>query len=160
MSLCLTRVGRDSSAAAWRSAKRGACWLTRGSCRFAPIGRLIVHTDCRAAVRAHRAERDEFRAADGGEAAFENHHEPDPGEIFRHELPGAGGWGPALQRDLDLVARDLRDGLVSIAAAAQDYGVVAAGDPPVIDAVATEALRARLRSQRKPLPAVAWEPAA
>ena len=82
------------------------------------------------------------------------------GEIFRHELPGAGGWGPALERDLDLVARDLRDGLVSLAAAARDYGVVAAGDPPVIDETATELLRARLRAERKPLPAVAWEPAA
>jgi N-methylhydantoinase B len=82
------------------------------------------------------------------------------GEIFRHELPGAGGWGPALDRDLAAVARDLRDGLVSVAAAARDYGVVAAGDPPVIDAVATEVLRARLRAERVPLPAVAWEPAA
>jgi N-methylhydantoinase B len=82
------------------------------------------------------------------------------GEIFRHELPGAGGWGPALDRDLDMVARDLRDGLVSIEAAARDYGVVAAGDPPVIDVTATEMLRARLRVERKPLPAVAWEPAA
>jgi N-methylhydantoinase B len=82
------------------------------------------------------------------------------GEIFRHELPGAGGWGPALDRDLAMVARDLRDGLVTIDAAARDYGVVAAGDPPGIDAAATEALRARLRVERKPLPAVAREPAA
>jgi N-methylhydantoinase B len=80
-------------------------------------------------------------------------------EIFRHELPGAGGWGPALDRDLGLVARDLRDELVTIGAAARDYGVVAAGDPPAIDAVATETLRARLRRDRKPLPVVAWEPA-
>ena len=82
------------------------------------------------------------------------------GEVFRHELPGAGGWGPALDRDLHMVARDLRDGLVTIEAAARDYGVVAAGDPPVIDRDATAALRARLLSERKPLPAVAWEPAA
>ena len=81
-------------------------------------------------------------------------------EIFRHQLPGAGGWGPALERDLDLVAGDLRDGLVTIEAAARDYGVVAAGDPPVVDAAASETLRARLRRDRKPLPAVAWEPAA
>src|ERR1700761_9625128 len=74
-------------------------------------------------------------------------------EIFRHELLGAGGWGPALERDLDLVAGDLRDGLVSIEAAARDYGVVAAGDPPLIDILQTETLRARLRFERKPLPA-------
>jgi N-methylhydantoinase B len=82
------------------------------------------------------------------------------GEVFRHELPGSGGWGPALDRDLDLVALDLRDELVTPEAAARDYGVVAAGDPPVIDVTATEMLRARLRKERKPLPAVAWEPAA
>jgi len=82
------------------------------------------------------------------------------GEIFRHDLPGAGGWGPALDRDLDLVARDLRDALVSIEAAARDYGVVAIGDPPVIDTAATEALRTALQAERAPLPNVAWEPAA
>ncbi len=75
--------------------------------------------------------------------------------MFRHELPGAGGWGDALTRDLALVAKDLRDGLVTIEAAARDYGVVARGDPPVIDVAATEALRAKLRATRKPLPG-AW----
>ena len=82
------------------------------------------------------------------------------GEVYRHELPGAGGWGPALERDLSSVAKDLRDGLVTIEGAERDYGVVAAGDPPVIDTVATEILRTRLRTERPPLPAVAWEPAA
>jgi N-methylhydantoinase B len=81
------------------------------------------------------------------------------GQIFRHELPGAGGWGDALTRDLSLVAKDLRDGLVTMAAAAHDYGVVARGDPPVIDNAATEALRAKLRATRKALPDVAWHPA-
>jgi N-methylhydantoinase B len=68
------------------------------------------------------------------------------GQLFRHELPGAGGWGDALARDLPLVAKDLRDGLVTLEGAARDYGVVAIGDPPVIDETATVALRARLRS--------------
>jgi N-methylhydantoinase B len=70
------------------------------------------------------------------------------GQVFRHELPGAGGYGDAFARDLALVAKDLRDGLVTIAGAARDYGVVAAGDPPVIDAAATATLRAsRLGAQ-------------
>ena len=81
------------------------------------------------------------------------------GQVFRHELPGAGGWGDALTRDLSLVAKDLRDGLVTIEAAARDYGVVAHGDPPAIDAAATETLRAKLRATRKALPDVAWLPA-
>jgi N-methylhydantoinase B len=63
------------------------------------------------------------------------------GQLFRHELPGSGGFGDAMARDLDLVAKDLRDGFVTIEAAARDYGVVARGDPPVIDAAATAALR-------------------
>ena len=75
------------------------------------------------------------------------------GQVFRHELPGAGGWGDPLARDLALVAKDLRDGLVSIEGAARDYGVVAHGDPPVIDEAATSEKRcaARLRATRPPL---------
>ena len=80
------------------------------------------------------------------------------GQVFRHDLPGAGGWGPPLERDLAAVAKDLRDGLVSIDAAARDYGVVAAGQPPEIDPAATAALRARLQAQRPPAPMVAWQP--
>jgi N-methylhydantoinase B len=79
------------------------------------------------------------------------------GQVFRHQLPGAGGWGEALERDLALVAKDLRDGLVTIEGAARDYGVVARGDPPEIDAAATEKLRAELRRRRGRLPDVAWE---
>jgi N-methylhydantoinase B len=81
------------------------------------------------------------------------------GQVFRHQLPGAGGWGDALERDLALVAKDLRDGLVTIEGAARDYGVVARGDPPEIDAAATEKLRAELRRRRGRLPNVAWEAA-
>jgi N-methylhydantoinase B len=66
------------------------------------------------------------------------------GEVFLLQLPGSGGWGNPLDRDLALVARDLRGGLVSIEGAARDYGVVAHGDPPEIDVAATAALRAQL----------------
>ena len=68
------------------------------------------------------------------------------GEVFRHELPGAGGWGDPLLRDTASVAKDLRDGLVSVEGAALDYGVVAGGDPPAIDEAATADLRARRRA--------------
>jgi len=80
------------------------------------------------------------------------------GEVFRHELPGAGGWGSPLDRSLDAVAKDLRDGLVTIEGAARDYGVVAAGDPPLVDAAATEVLRIRIRADRPKAPDVAWHP--
>jgi len=80
------------------------------------------------------------------------------GQVYRHELPGAGGWGSPLERELGRVAKDLRDGLVTIEGAARDYGVVAAGDPPVIDGAATAVLRARLKAERPAAPKVAWLP--
>ena len=81
------------------------------------------------------------------------------GQVFRHDLPGAGGWGDALDRDFASIAKDLRDGLVTIEGAARDYGVVASGNPPVIDGTASIDLRAHLRTIRAPLPAVAFLPA-
>jgi N-methylhydantoinase B len=72
------------------------------------------------------------------------------GEVFRHDLPGAGGWGDPLERDLALLARDLRDGLVTIEGAARDYGVVAHGDPPTIDVAATWSLRAAKKRHNPP----------
>jgi len=68
------------------------------------------------------------------------------GQVFCHELPGAGGWGDPLERDLALVARDLRDGLVTAEAAERDYGVVTQGNPPRIDAAASESLRSGRRA--------------
>ncbi len=79
------------------------------------------------------------------------------GEVFRHRLAGAGGWGDPLVRDPALVARDMANGLVGPAAAERDYGVVASGDPPRVDGAATAALRARLKTSRPGFPAVARE---
>ena len=41
---------------------------------------------------------------------------------------GGGGWGDPLEREPDLVARDVIEGKVSAAAARDDYGVVLVGD--------------------------------
>ena len=82
------------------------------------------------------------------------------GDVFRHQLPGGGGYGDPLERDLAAVARDLRSGLASSAGAARDYGVVAHGDPPAIDLAATQALRARMRLERPIPPAPADPPPA
>jgi N-methylhydantoinase B len=46
------------------------------------------------------------------------------GRRLRLILPGGGGMGNPLERDLARVAADLRAGLVSRAAALRDYGVV------------------------------------
>ena len=72
------------------------------------------------------------------------------GTLIRIRTTGGGGWGDPLERDPALVARDVRWGKVSAAAAAADYGVVLAGsaDDPVVDGEATGRLRADLRAGR------------
>ena len=59
---------------------------------------------------------------------------------------GGGGWGDALERDPQLVAKEIEQGLVTVDGA-RAYGVVIAADGSV-DTAATEALRAKLRSER------------
>ena len=46
----------------------------------------------------------------------------EPGDRLELELPGGGGWGQALERPRELVANDLRQGLVSDAHARAAYG--------------------------------------
>ena len=62
---------------------------------------------------------------------------------------GGGGWGDALERDPDLVAKEIVQGLVTVEGA-RAYGVVIAADGSV-DAAATEELRARIRAERPEL---------
>jgi N-methylhydantoinase B len=56
---------------------------------------------------------------------------------------GGGGWGPPQQRDPAAVLEDVRQGIVSIGAAQNHYGVVIRGSE--LDRVATEKLRATHR---------------
>jgi len=76
------------------------------------------------------------------------------GQLFRHEVAGAGGYGDPLERDPEAVARDVRNELVSVAAARRDYGVVI--EDGALDPAASERLRAELRQARgwTSLPAV------
>jgi N-methylhydantoinase B len=68
------------------------------------------------------------------------------GDLFRHEVAGAGGWGDPLERDPALVLKDVRNDFVSERAARDDYGVVLASD--AVDEAATAALRQRMRDRR------------
>jgi len=69
-------------------------------------------------------------------------------DVFRHDQPGPGGWGDPLERDPAHVLRDVRNELVGLASAREDYGVIL--DPATwkVDAAATAALRAELRARR------------
>src|SRR5439155_347144 len=68
------------------------------------------------------------------------------GDVFRHVLAGAGGWGDPLERDPAAVLRDVRNELLSAARALTDYGVVVVEKE--IDTKATAKRRAEMRAAR------------
>jgi N-methylhydantoinase B len=68
------------------------------------------------------------------------------GDVVSLELSGGGGYGDPYARDPDAVLADVRNGYVSLAAAAEAYGV--AIDPRTLDIDANET--ARLRSAAAP----------
>jgi N-methylhydantoinase B len=70
------------------------------------------------------------------------------GDVFRHDQAGAGGWGDPLERDPERVLRDVRNELVGLGAAREDYGVVVDPTTWTVDDAATAALRAERRARR------------
>lgn len=74
------------------------------------------------------------------------------GEVIRICTTGGGGWGDPLDRDPEMVVRDITWDKVTPKAALADYGVVLTGsletDDLGYDAAATEAERARIRAER------------
>ena len=73
-----------------------------------------------------------------------------PGDVLEIGTPCGGGFGSPLERDPDLVLRDVLDGFVSEGGARDVYGVVLEGG--TVDASGTAALRHRLRAQAAPAP--------
>jgi N-methylhydantoinase B len=73
------------------------------------------------------------------------------GQIVRVVTTGGGGWGDPLEREVELVQRDVVEGKVSLQAAHEDYGVVLDGGSEGfdIDAKATAALREKLKTSRR-----------
>ena len=67
------------------------------------------------------------RIADGDSLHPKRQQRIPAGERILLDLPGGGGYGNSLERDPDLVRRDVKDGLVSPAHAREAYGVVLTG---------------------------------
>ncbi len=66
-----------------------------------------------------------------------------PGERAANKNPGGGGYGNPFERDVEKVLQDVKNGLVSVVGAREDYGVVIADDRVLtVDRTATDALRA------------------
>lgn len=66
------------------------------------------------------------------------------GDVVSLRLPGAGGYGSPLGRDLDQLLADVQDGKVSLESAREDYGVVIDPATLTVDENATAALRRSL----------------
>ena len=45
------------------------------------------------------------------------------GDVYRHELAGAGGWGNPFERDPERVLRDVLEEKISVGYARREYGV-------------------------------------
>ena len=71
------------------------------------------------------------------------------GDLFRHEVAGAGGWGDPLDRDPALVLKDVLNEFVSERAAREDYGVVLTGEHVRSMRRRHAALRQRCATARK-----------
>ena len=80
------------------------------------------------------------------------------GDIFRHVLAGAGGWGDPLERDPAAVLRDVRNELLSPEKALADYGVVIDLAGWTVDAAATARRRGEMARARgwTVVPKVQW----
>jgi N-methylhydantoinase B len=63
-------------------------------------------------------------------------------------MPGAGGWGDPLERELAAVSDDVRNGKVTKESARQHYGVVIDSTSYKADLEATSQLRERIRAAR------------
>ena len=70
------------------------------------------------------------------------------GDKLSYVTWGGGGWGDPLERDPELVAKEVRQGLVS-KTGALDYGVVVSRGQ--VDVKKTKALRKKMRASRGPI---------
>ena len=71
-----------------------------------------------------------------------------PGDTFRLETPGGGGYGNPLDRDPEFVVSDVAESYVSAAAAEERYGTVVRqeGGTYALDRAATETARRERRA--------------
>ncbi len=99
-------------------------------------------------VAIHRFGEDEHNFPSG--KAF--NHILHSGDAYILRSGGGGGFGSPLDRDLDALESDVRQGYVSKEAAERDYGAVFAGEGSALDRPATERRQTEMRVRGLPLP--------
>jgi N-methylhydantoinase B len=128
----------------------GGAGRYRGGCGARRAWRMLDRADATGALCMERMTSPPFGIGGGkaGAAAVVTLTTPDgatrhlpskgafaapAGSVVDMRTPGSGGFGPPAARDGGAIARDLRDGYVSEAGAARDYGVA---DPQALRAEA------------------------
>ncbi|MGI9146545.1 MAG: hydantoinase B/oxoprolinase family protein [Chloroflexota bacterium] len=74
------------------------------------------------------------------------------GDVLRHELAGAGGWGPPLEREPAAVLADVLQEKLTVEHAREAYGVVIDPISMAIDLAATQRLRESAGHASTPIP--------
>ena len=77
------------------------------------------------------------------------------GTVYRQYAGGGGGFGDPKKRDANLVAAEVRNGVISADAARDVYGVAVTGEDCAVDGPATATLRKQSSSPRfvrRPIP--------
>jgi N-methylhydantoinase B len=91
-----------------------------------------------------------FGGKNGSKAQFLVNGEPgnpygltqlNPGDVVIMDAAGGGGYGDPLERETELVERDVQEGYVSIEGAKNDYGVAINPETEKVDVIATQKLR-------------------
>jgi len=72
-----------------------------------------------------------------------------PGDVVTFHAPGGGGYGDPLERDPELVERDVINGYVSMEKAKEEYGVIIDPKTMKLDIEATQELRNSMKFQKK-----------
>jgi N-methylhydantoinase B len=98
-------------------------------------------------VAIHRFGKTDEQHFHNGKALSQVLH---AGDAYILRSGGGGGFGSPLDRDLASLARDVRCGYVSKAAAERDYGAVFVSGTNKLDVTATEQRRADMRVQGLP----------
>jgi N-methylhydantoinase B len=115
-------------------------------------------------VRSDRQHHRPYGLSGGDEGGPSSNHLTDGGEtrslppmfstslpagtLYHHRMAGGGGWGDALERELEAVAFDVGNEKVSATQARAQYGVVLRDDGTP-DVEETKQLRAHIRAGRK-----------
>ncbi|MBI2853846.1 MAG: hydantoinase B/oxoprolinase family protein [Chloroflexi bacterium] len=102
-------------------------------------------------VLAHQYAVDAVTGQRLRELDFCGIHRLGPGEGYEYNTLGAGGYGNPLERDPEKVRWDVREGLVSVRSANEDYGVVLNTEPELyeVDYAATKKLREELKRKTR-----------